>query len=190
NVVDSTGVTRAAGLFFVSPGQINFLMPSGTASGNASVRIFVDGLSVAEGAVAINAVAPSLFAANSSGAGLAAAVVLRVKADGTQIFEPLSRFDTAQNAFVPVPIDFGADTDRIFLLLYGSGIRGRSGLTAVGVQAGGTDAPVSYAGPQNDFAGLDQINAELSRSLKGRGEVTVRLTVDNRAANAVTVTIK
>jgi uncharacterized protein (TIGR03437 family) len=89
-----------------------------------------------------------------------------------------------------VPIDFGAETDRIFLLLYGSGVRGRSALTAVSVQAGGTDAPVSYAGPQNDFAGLDQINVELPRSLKGRGEVTVNLTVDNRTANAVTVTIK
>ncbi|MEP7343346.1 MAG: NF038122 family metalloprotease [Acidobacteriota bacterium] len=190
NVIDSAGVSRAAGLFFVSPQQVNFLIPAATAAGSATVRVVVDGTSMADGVVTINASAPSLFAANANGSGLAAAVVLRVKADNTQIFEPATQFDAAQNKFVPVPIDFGAETDRIFLLLYGSGIRGRSALTAVSVQAGGTAALVSYAGPQSDFAGLDQINAELPRSLKGRGEITVNLTVDGRTANAVTVTIK
>ncbi len=186
----ATGTTRAAPLFFVSPSQINFLMPSTAPAGTSIVSVSVDGVSVADSVVTLTAVAPTLFTANATGKGLAAAVVLRVKADGTQIFEPLSRFDATQNAVVPVPIDFGADTDRIFLLLYGTGIRGRTALTAVSVQAGGTDATVSYAGPQNDFAGLDQINAELPRILKGRGEVTANLIVDGRSANAVTVTIK
>jgi uncharacterized protein (TIGR03437 family) len=121
---------------------------------------------------------------------LAAAVVLRVKADNSQTFEPLTRFDSGQNKYVPVPIDFGAATDRIFLLLFGTGVRGRTALTAVSVTVGGTNAPVSYAGLQSDFAGLDQINAELPRSLIGRGEVNVNCTVDGRTANVVTVTIK
>lgn len=190
SVIDATSTTRAAGLFFVSPGQINFLIPAGTAAGNATVRVFVDGTSMADGVVAINTTAPSLFAANSNGAGLAAAVVLRVKADNSQTFEPLTRFDSGQNKYVPVPIDFGAATDRIFLLLFGTGVRGRTALTAVSVTVGGTNAPVSYAGLQSDFAGLDQINAELPRSLIGRGEVNVNCTVDGRTANVVTVTIK
>jgi uncharacterized protein (TIGR03437 family) len=191
NVVDlSTNTTLAAPLFFASAGQVNFLVPPTAPTGILFVSVLVDGVSMADGLVLMTAVAPALFTANSSGRGLAAAVVLRVKADGTQVFEPLSRFDSTQNAFVPVPIDFGADTDRIFLLLYGSGIRGRSDLSAVIVQAGGTDAPVSYAGPQNDFVGLDQVNTELPRSLKGRGEITINLTVDGRPANAVTIMIK
>lgn len=190
SVIDSLGRSRSAGLFFVSAGQINFLVPAGTATGNASVQVNVNGTAVADGVIAITTTAPSLFAANASGQGVAAAVVLRVKADGTQIFEPATRFDTTTNTFVPVPIDFGVATDRIFLLLYGGGIRGRSALGAVSVKAGDVDAPVSYAGPADGFAGLDQINTELSRSLIGRGQVTVNLTVDGRAANAVTVTIK
>jgi uncharacterized protein (TIGR03437 family) len=149
-----------------------------------------DGTFFADGPATISTVAPSLFASNASGKGLAAAVLLRVKADGTQSFEPVARFDTATSAFVPVPIDFGVATDRLFLLLYGSGIRGRTALSAVSVSVGGTNAEVSYAGPQNDFAGLDQINTELSRSLIGRGEVTINCTVDGKAANALTVTIK
>jgi len=39
---------------------------------------------------------------------------------------------------------------------------------------------VAYAGKQPEFAGLDQINAELPRSLAGAGTVTVLVTVDGR----------
>ncbi|MDQ3014035.1 MAG: hypothetical protein M3X11_25440 [Acidobacteriota bacterium] len=58
------------------------------------------------------------------------------------------------------------------------------------VKAGGIDAPVSFAGAIAGFAGLDQINARLPRSLVGRGEVDVVLTVDGQAANTVKINIK
>ncbi|MBP6823232.1 MAG: hypothetical protein KA368_16905, partial [Acidobacteria bacterium] len=138
----------------------------------------------------ISAAAPSLFTANSNGRGLASAIVFRSKANGAQSYEAVSRFDSAQNAFVPVPIDFGEETDKLFLLLYGTGIQGRSALSAVTVLVGGETATVSYAGPQGDFVGLDQINVELPRSLKGKGEVTINCLIDGRLANAVTVTFK
>lgn len=189
-VIDSRNASRLAQLFFVADSQINLLIPTGTAAGNAIVRTAIDGSFVADGIVEITSVAPALFTTNSSGNGLAAAVLLRVKADGSQIYEPISRFDSTTNSVVPVPIDFGAATDRLFLLLYGSGIGGRSSLNAVTVQVGGENAPVSYAGAAEGFAGLDQINAELPRTLIGKGTVTVNLTVDNRTANPVTVTFK
>jgi uncharacterized protein (TIGR03437 family) len=55
---------------------------------------------------------------------------------------------------------------------------------------GGVDAPVSYAGAQGDYAGLDQINLRLPRSLAGRGEMEVKLTVDGRPVNVVWVNIR
>ena len=189
-VIDSRNASRLAQLFFVADSQINLLIPTGTAAGNAIVRTAIDGSFVADGIVEITSVAPALFTTNSSGSGLAAAVLLRVKADGSQIYEPISRLDSTTNSVVPVPIDFGAATDRLFLLLYGSGIGGRSSLNAVTVQVGGENAPVSYAGAAEGFAGLDQINAELPRTLIGKGSVTVNLAVDNRTANPVTVTFK
>ncbi|MGH9844828.1 MAG: hypothetical protein ACREEM_39430, partial [Blastocatellia bacterium] len=54
----------------------------------------------------------------------------------------------------------------------------------------GVDAQVTFAGAQGGFAGLDQVNVRLSRSLIGRGEVDVALTVDGQAANTVKVCIK
>ena len=77
------------------------------------------------------------------------------------------------------------------LILFGTGLRNRSALTAVSCKLGGTDAPVSFAGAQGGFAGLDQINVgPLSRSLAGRGEVEVLLTVEGKTANTVRIAIK
>ena len=189
-VLDAAGTSRAAQLFFVSPGQVNLLVPAGTVAGTARASITVDGNAVADGPLTIAAVALALFSAAASGQGVAAAVALRVKADGTQIFEPIARFDQAQNRFVPIPIDLGPAGERVFLLLYGSGIRGRSALSAVSLRIGDLDAPVSFAGPVDGLAGLDQLNAELPRALAGKGDVTIVLSIDGRAANNVTVNVK
>jgi uncharacterized protein (TIGR03437 family) len=71
----------------------------------------------------------------------------------------------------------------------GSGIHRRSSPEAVRVRIGGTEVPVSYAGPQPEYPGLDQVNVLLPRSLRGRGEVNVALTVDGKAANTLRVNV-
>ena len=190
NVKDSAGAERQAPLFFVAPGQINYQMPPGTAPGQATVTITNRYGEVSAGTVRIAAVAPGLFAANANGQGVVAALALRVKADGTQQFEPVSRFDPAQNRFVPTPIDLGPATDQVFLILFGTGTRFRSSLPNVSARIGGVDAPVLFVGAQGDFVGLDQINLQLPRSLIGRGEVEIRLMADGQQANPVTVSIK
>jgi uncharacterized protein (TIGR03437 family) len=91
---------------------------------------------------------------------------------------------------IPKPIDLGSATDRVYLQLYGTGIRGASSLSAVAAKVGGENATVEYAGPQGGFVGLDQVNVSLPRTLAGRGEVEVVLTVDGRTANTVAVNVK
>ncbi|MDQ3013791.1 MAG: hypothetical protein M3X11_24190, partial [Acidobacteriota bacterium] len=180
--------------FFVAPAQVNYLIPAGTAAGVATVTITSGDGTVSTGVVQIVAVAPGLFSANASGQGLAAATVLRVKADGSQVYEPVVRFDQTQNKIVAVPIDVGPDlgnaTDKVFLLLFGTGFHKPSALSAVNCKIGGTNAEVLYAGPQGDFVGLDQSNVRIPRSLKGRGEVDVVMTVDGKTANTVKINIK
>jgi uncharacterized protein (TIGR03437 family) len=186
----ANAVERTAPLFFISPGQIGFQVPAGTVLGNATVFAYFNDAAATSSAVRIAPVAPGLFAANANGQGVAAALVLRLRADGTQSYEPVAQFDQALNKFVPVPIDLGAETDQLVLVLFGTGVRNRSALGAVSAKLGDVDAAVTFAGAQGSFAGLDQINVVLPRSLKGRGEVTLNLTVDAQAANAVTVAIK
>jgi len=135
-------------------------------------------------------VSPGIFSAASSGQGVAAGSVLRVKGDGTQSFEEIARFDAGQNKFVSIPIDLGPATDQVFLILFGTGIRSRSALSAVTAGIGGTSSEVLYAGAQGGFVGLDQVNLRLARTLIGRGEVDVALSVDGAAANTVRVNIR
>jgi uncharacterized protein (TIGR03437 family) len=189
-VTDSTGAARLAPLFFVSAGQINYQIPPGTATGEALVTVTNRAGDLAAGTLQIANVAPGLFTANASGRGLAAAVLLRVRANGSQQFEPVARFDERLNQIVPVPIDFGPPTDQLFLIMYGAGFRFASSLAAVSMQIGGANAQVLYAGPQGGFVGLDQLNVALSRSLAGRGTVDIALTVDRQAANVVQVNFK
>jgi uncharacterized protein (TIGR03437 family) len=187
-VRDSAGTERLSPLFFVSPTQINYHVPPGTVAGPATLTVLDGGNTAATGTVQITRVAPGLFTADGSGRGAPAGDVVRVRSDNSQSLEPVARLEAGR--LVPAPIDLGPSADRLFLNLYGTGIRFRSALSAVRVQAGGVEATVTYAGPQGDFVGLDQVNVLLPRALIGRGEVDLQLTVDGQAANPVRILIR
>ena len=189
SVRDRTGSERLAPLFYVSPGQLNYQVPPGTAVGEASVSVLAGGNSVALGNLQVALVAPALFAANENGRGTPAALALRVRPDSSQTYEPVAQFDQEQNSFVSLPIDLGPEGDQVFLILFGTGIRFASpaGVTA---KIGGLTADVLFAGPQGEFVGLDQVNLPLPRSLAGRGQVDVAITVDGQTSNAVRVNIQ
>lgn len=187
-VTDSAGINRNAPLFFVSPNQINYLMPSGTANGLARITIVSGTREVASDAIEIQIVHPALFSANANGEGVAAATIERIRADGSRSSEPAFRFDQQSRRYVPLPINLGPASDRLFLVLYGTGIRGAQALSAVSVTVAGEKVPVLYAGAQPSFVGLDQVNVgPLPRTLMARGEVAVVLEADGRIANVVTL---
>jgi len=189
-VRDSAGAERPAPLFFVSPGKIKYQVPPATINGLATVTITRGPSVVASGLVEIAQVAPGLFSANSDGQGVASAFAWRIRTNGAQQFEPIARFDPAQNRYVAEPIDLGPETDQVFLILYGTGIRFHSGLSGVSSSIGGESSEVTFAGAAPGFVGLDQINMRLPRSLAGRGEVSVSLSVDGKPANTVGVNIR
>ena len=188
---NGTGTARPAPLFFVSPTQINYHLPAGVEPGSALLLIESSaGQLLASGRVNVTAIAPGLFAASADGQGVAAAVAVRVKADGTQIVEPVTRLDPTTNRWVSVPLDLAPANEQVFLSLFGTGWRARASLAAVSVKLGGVDGEVQFAGPQGIYVGLDQLNVRLPRDLIGRGEVDINLTVDGKAANAVRVAFK
>ncbi len=190
NITDGSGMERAAPLFFVSASQINFLIPSGISLGNATIKVTgPGGQSNAVGTMIIDDITPGLFTANSSGSGVPAAVVLRVRGDGSQAYEPVARLDE-NNKLVAVPIDLGPDTDQVYLILFGSGIRGNSDLREVSAIYNIHGIPVVFAGAQSIFDGLDQVNVLLPRNLPTRGEQDVELTVKGRRTNKVRINIK
>ena len=186
-VKDSAGLERLAPLFYVSPGQVNYQVPYGTTLGSANVTITSSDGKTSNGSIQISSIAPGIFSATSDGAGWAAANIQRVKADGSQVVEPVVRYDTQQNKFVPVPINLSNANELAYLVLYGTGIRNRNSLMNVTAKIAGLDMPVEYAGPHCCFVGVDQINIKLPLVLRGRGEIPVVLSVDGKVANTVLV---
>ena len=189
-MLDAAGTERTAPLFFVSAGQINYLIPPGTGAGPALVTVTAGDGRISTGAVEISPVAPGLFTANASGRGVPAANALLFRPDSSFTTQAVSQFDAATNRFVPAPLDLGPEGNRLFLVLFGTGIKSRTDLSAVTCRIGGIDAAVLFAGPQGGFVGLDQINVEVPRDLLGRGEVEVELTVDGQPSNIVTINIR
>jgi uncharacterized protein (TIGR03437 family) len=91
----------------------------------------------------------------------------------------------------PLQVDLGSPGDIVVLVLYGTGIRGRTSLDQVTATIGGASAPVAYAGVQGQFPGFDQINVTIPRSLAGRGGlVDVVVTVEGQASNVGQISIK
>jgi uncharacterized protein (TIGR03437 family) len=123
--------------------------------------------------VRIANVAPGLFAAGE----YAAANVVAARG-GTQ---------TVTNV-LDGPIDLGPEDQQTVLVLYGTGIRNhRDPVTA---SIGAQTITANYAGAQGTFAGEDQINVPLPRSLAGAGIVNVTLNVDGQSTNVVKIQIR
>jgi uncharacterized protein (TIGR03437 family) len=188
-VQDSVGREVLAPLFFVSPNQVNYLVPAGLAEGLATVTITNAAGEVSRGLLNLTRVAPAIFTADASGKGFAAADVQRVRRDGSSSYERVARFDVNTNRIVGNPIEL-RDDEPAFLILYGTGVRQRSALTALKARIGGLEAEVSYAGAQGQYAGLDQINLRIPSALRGRGELTVELEIDGHLTNPVNLLVK
>ena len=191
-VTDFLGQQARAPLFYVSPTQINFKVPQRVQFAedpvllfgkSVTVEVFRNGELVANGFAPIRRTAPGLFTMNSDLFGPPAGTVYRVKADGSTSYEPIAEYDLAKQRFVNKPINLGDESDKVYLLLFSSGIRGRKQLSSVTVRIGNTTLQPLYAGPQGDFEGLDQVNVLLPRSLQGSGEVRLVLSAETLDAN-------
>lgn len=157
---DASGEERSISPPYRGSTQANFVAPAGLALGVATFTAMAGDRVLGAATALIAPVAPALISADGSGRGPAAAQLVR-------------------------------DGGSTFLILYGSGIRGRTAfgavraLSAVRALIGGSAIAVEYAGPQPQFAGLDQVNVRLPADL--RGEQTVALEVEGRLSNRLTV---
>ena len=164
--VEFNGV--AAALFYVSPGQINVLVPGGLTPGTASVvvRSTVTG-STQNGVALVTIPAPGVFTSDGSGGGAGAI---------------LNAVTYTPAPFLVQTSENGADT-RTRIAVYCTGIRHANLVTAQVQDSVGNRIPlrVEFAGAAPGFFGLDQVNLLLPPELDGAG--TVLLTLDRRRAH-------
>jgi uncharacterized protein (TIGR03437 family) len=183
-VTDSAAAAHQAPLFYVSPSQINFEIPAGTATGAATVTFQNQNGTTQSAPISIGTVSPGIFELN--GAGLVAAWVLPVISGVQQPLQPV--YQISSGSVVPLPINLGPSTEQVYLEMYGTGIRSAKSVT---VTMGTLSVPLLYAGAAPVYAGLDQVNiGPLPAALAGTGSLNIVITADGQAANTVNVTIQ
>ena len=186
-VADANSVSRLAQVFYTSPTQINFQIPTGTAPGPATITVAsLDGISAsASGSVQIASVSPGIFQLN--GTALAAAEVVRVMADQSQTIGPVYQLDASNNV-TPLPIGVDPANGAVYLSVFGTGFQNAQ---SVAVTVGGQPVPVLWSGAPGTFPGLDQVNVgPLPPSLASRGRVNIILPADGQTANPVEIYIQ
>ena len=196
NITDSANMMTQARILFISSGQMNVYLPAGVAAGPATIAFPTTGLPPGAGTAAlriipvtIQKVAPSLFSASGTGSGVAAATAVRITIP-TQIQSSVTVFQCPSGSGCQaVPIDTGVDAP-VYVSFYGTGIRGASSPSSISVNIGNMTVQPSYAGPQPQNPGLDQVNVPLPISLRGAGTVNVTVTVDGVTSNAVQLAIQ
>jgi uncharacterized protein (TIGR03437 family) len=195
-MTDVNGTVWQAPLMYVTPTQVNYLVPAGVPTGRADVRILANGGTVvSSGVIEVRPVAPVLFTANGNAQGVAAGLVQRTHADGTY-YEQIATWDPQQRLFVARPVRMGSDT--LNLVLYGTGFDTIS-------DVGKVSATVTYkfqgfftvsqlaalaVGPVSTYPGLDQIRFALPAALAGAGAVTVDMTINGQTVNEVTFSVQ
>ena len=186
-VNDASGIERPVEVTFSGPGQLNAVLSGELMAGDAKFVVRREGWPAVEVPLRLAAIGPGVFTLNPD--GLVAASLVRSKPDLTQIWEPVFQVDADGN-IGPKPIVFGADGDYLSLVIYGTGVRGRSSTGMVTVHIGELILPVSYAGPQLQYRGLDQVNVILPRTLAGAGTLSVRVDVDGLTSNTGSLTFQ
>jgi trimeric autotransporter adhesin len=161
-----------APLVYVSPGQINLVVPSGLTVGTATVLIrSTSSGSTQSGAALVTASAPGLFTNDASGAGPGAIL-------NAVTYRPAP--------FLVQTPESEADT-RTRIAVYGTGLRYAESVTAQAQDTAGTyPLTVEYAGVAPGFFGLDQVNLLLPPDLDRADTVSLSLAADGSTANVVT----
>lgn len=172
-----------ASLLYVSPTQVNFILPSNLDAGTATILVRSPKGNYAMGTSQIATAAPAIFTADASGRGDAAA---------------LATTDGVNYVYAPFAVTVNGRPN--ILVLFGTGFRhavatsstDENGVAeSVRVTIDGLDAPVLYAGAQGEYIGLDQINVEFPATLSpGARRVEVVLWLNGVEANRVTVLLK
>lgn len=174
-----------AGLFFVSPDQINFQIPRTTTattsslnvpSATALIEVFSNGQLIRAGAFQIAPAVPGIFTLNQSGTGAA----------------------VAQDAFTFTPGPFNAKQSNgqpniiaVFGTGLGSDVTDNDGNAAGSTTAtiDGASVAVGYAGRAPGFSGLNQFNITFPATITS-GTHTLVISRNGIAAREVTIAVR
>jgi len=167
---------QTAALFYVSPSQINFVVPAGIVPGTTTVVLRATVTNATRSASVQTApTVPAAFSSDASGRGPGAI---------------LNAVTFTRAPFV-VQTDNGLANNldtRTRLAAYGTGFRHakNAGARATDSKGNRYDLTVEYAGAAPGFFGLDQLNFIVPAELDGTGAVSLEILTEDGTSNVVT----
>jgi uncharacterized repeat protein (TIGR01451 family) len=154
---------RAAQIFFISPGQVNFLVPPQTEIGNAEVVVTNSDNFSSRGTAPTLRAAPGVF--TKSGDGIGEGMILTS--------------DTLQEG------PFDPSSGNLRLTIFATGARNASQTL---VLVGGRILIAESVMASPDMPGLDEVRVHIPADLRGAGNVNLSVQSDGRESNPVTLT--
>src|SRR5581483_3927189 len=173
-LIDSQNVEHQAPLFFVSSGQINYLVPDEVATGTAQLIVTSGDGVVSRGEVQVENSSPAIFTFRSTGRGLPVALST---CDGVTYESAVNADGSART------VELGTVWRPNYLVLFGTGLRHATDLK---VRIGGIEVTPTYVGPQTTFEGLDQVNLQIPLQATG-GLVDLTINAGTRSSNIVQI---
>jgi uncharacterized protein (TIGR03437 family) len=153
---------RRAQISFVSPTQVNFIVPHETELGTAEVVVTnVEGFQ-SRGTVTVFLASPGIF--TTSGDGLGEAMVLDA------------------DRLTPGPFD--PSSGNLRLIIFTTGVRHASQVSAT---AGGRALTVEAFMPSPDMPGMDEVHVLVPADLRGAGPVNLVVRAGDRDSNPATI---
>lgn len=157
---------QACQIIAVAPGQLNIYLPDTLPTGPTEVSLVVNSLRGSLGRffgrAQLNPLAVGIFTADATGTGTAAALWLVVDAKGKQSY------------YGPGRLPGLLASDRVFLILYGTGIHATEAELRL---ANGRTFAAQFVGKALPFVGLDQLNFQIPVADVWRGEMGATLRV-------------
>ena len=165
--VGGTTVTvngRPAQVLFVSPGEVVFVNPKETAVGPATITVTNSEGFPSTATIMVLSTAPGVFTFSGSGAG--EGVIL--------------------NADTLVAGPFDPTNDKLRLIIFATGVRGGSNITA---SIAGQGVNVESVQRSTELPGLDEVHVFLPAHFRGVGIVDVVVQADSQSSNASSLTL-
>lgn len=179
-------------VLFSSPTQINAVLPDAPGIEGRALICASHSSQQKCAPITIVRTAPDVFTADASGRGAAAALFYRAKKDGTEgRYESATTFENGKPVLIPARPP--SEDEVLYLVMFGTGWRNHAaanGRLREGASAylNDTSAPVTFAGAQGEFFGLDQMNIQIAPSL--RGKQVVQIQADGKLANPVEIALR
>lgn len=188
----------AAPLYFTADTQINYQIPYSTSAGTSSVVVLRDDGIASFGSVNVATEAPSLFAADASGKGQAAAQNSDFSRNGDPATSPQTKRARKGDYVVLYGIGAGAQfvnaSNNQPLTIKDGEAATSSPLAATAslptATVGGKTATVYFSGLAPGFVGLWQLNIQVPTDAPSGASVEVIVSFGGKTANRVTIAIE